>query len=133
MIPTARPNPNQPTQATFSPLTVNAALPGHVVVQDRQSVAITCSALADFLGALYEAGIRNVVVAVEVAGQRLAVEASIYRKLDRRSGRVYHLLYPHQPAQSLLRAMLRKWRGDAPPDAKRPMPIMIYGVVPKLK
>jgi len=133
MIPTARPDPTQLTQTTFSLLTVNAPLPGHVVVQDKRSVAITCNALVDFLRALYEAGMRNVVVVLEASGQRLAVEASIYRKFDRRSGRDRHLLYPRRPAQSLLRDMLNKWRGNAPPDAKRPMPIIIHGVVPKLK
>ncbi len=133
MIPTARPNLTQPTQATFSPPTVNAALPAHLVVHDRRSVAITSGALADFLGALYNAGMRNVTAVVEVADQRLVVDAVIYRKLDRRNGRVYHLLYPLQPAQSLLREMLNKWRGGAPPDAKRPMPIVIHSVAPKLK
>ena len=133
MLPTARLNPTQPTQIAAGPLTANAALPGHVVVQDKRSVAITSNALTDFLGALYEASMRNVVAVVETAGQRLVIEAVIYRKFDKRSGRVRYLLYPLQPAQSLLRDMLSKWRDGALPDAKRPMPIMIHGVMPKLK
>ncbi len=133
MIPTAHPDPTKPTQVAVNPLTANAALPAHLVVHDRRSVAITSSALADFLEALYNAGMRNVVVVMEAAGQRLVVDAVIYRKLDRRSGHVYFLLYPLRPAQSLLREMLIKWRGGAPPDAKRPMPIVIHSVVPKLK
>jgi len=128
-----RPTQIQPTQTAAGLLMTNAALPAHVVVHDRRSVAIASSALADLLKSLYEAGLRDVVVVVEAAGQRLAVEASIYRKFDRRSGRIYHLLYPRQPAQSLLRDMLNKWRGNAPPDVKRPMPIVIYSVTPKLK
>jgi hypothetical protein len=133
MGPAAHPNSTQLTQAVFSSLTVNAALPAHIVVHDRRSVAITSNVLANFLKALYEVGLRDVVVVIEAAGQRIAIEASIYRKFDRRRGRVFHLLYPRQPAQSLLRDMLGKWRNSASPDAKRPMPIMIYSLTPKLK
>jgi hypothetical protein len=114
-------------------LVMGAAVPGHVVVQDRRSVGITSNGLRDFLRALYEAGIRHVQVVVDVAGQRLAVDAVIYRKLDKRGGRAHYWLYPLQPAQTLLSDMLHKWRADAPYNAKRPMPIVIFAVIPKPK
>jgi hypothetical protein len=94
MTPATRPGQPHLTQTTFTTLAAGAALPGHIVVQDKRSVVITSNALADFLKALYEAGMRNVVVVVEAAGERLAIEASIYRKHDKRGGRVHHLLYP---------------------------------------
>jgi hypothetical protein len=112
---------------------MGAAVPGHVVVQDKRSVGITSNSLRDFLRALYEAGIRRVEAVIDVAGQRLAVDAVIYRKLDKRSSRTHYWLYPLQPAQTLLSDMLRKWRADAPHNAKRPMPIVIFAVIPKPK
>jgi len=133
MGPTARPDQTHPTQNIIGPLTANVALPGHAVVHDRRSVAITSNGLAGLLGVLYEANMRNVTAVIEVAGQRLMIEAVIYRKFDRRSGRVRYLLYPLQPAQSLLRDMLAKWRDGASPGVKRPMPVVIYNVTPKLK
>ncbi len=110
-----------------------AAVPAHVIMHARDAVGISSPALAETLKQLYESNIRRVLIVAEVAGQRLAAEAAIYRRFDRRSGRIYHWLYPLQPAQSLLRDMLHKYRGGAPYNAKRPLPITILAVMPKLR
>jgi len=133
MGPAVRPGQPHPTQNIIGPPAANVALPGHVIVHDRRSIAITCNSLIDFLRALYEAGMRYVTAVIEVAGQRLVVDAVIYRRPDKRSGRARYLLYPLQPAQSLLRNMLARWRGGASPGAKRPMPVLIHSVTPKLR
>ena len=113
--------------------TVVAGVPAFVSVHDSSYVAISGRSLSDLLKAFYDAGVRRVEVVIEVAGQRLAAEANVHRRTDKRSGRAYYWLYPLQPTQSLLRDMLRKYRGDAPRNAKRPLPVAIHAVVPKLK
>jgi hypothetical protein len=110
-----------------------AAVPAHIIMHAKDAVGISSSALAEALKQLYELNIRRVLVVAEVAGQRLAAEAVIYRRCDRRSGRTYFWLYPLQPAQALLRDMLLKYRGGAPYNAKRPLPITILAVAPKLR
>ncbi len=117
--------------ATFA--TVVSGVPAFVTVHDSQYVAISGRPLSDLLKAFYDAGVRHVVAVIDVAGQRLAAEAKVYRRTDRRSGRTYFWLYPLQPAQSLLRDMLRRYRGDAPRNAKRPLPVAILAVLPKSK
>lgn len=110
-----------------------AAVPAHIIMHAKDVVGISSSALAETLKQLYESNIRRVLVVAEVAGQRLATEAVIYRRFDRRSGRTYFWLYPLQPAQSLLRDVLHRYRGGAPYNAKRPLPITILAVAPKLR
>ena len=113
--------------------TVVAGVPAFVSVHDSNYVAISGKPLSDLLRAFYDAGVRNVEVVIDAAGQRLAAEAKVYRRTDKRSGRTYYWLYPLQPAQSLLRDMLRRYRGDAPRNAKRPLPVSVVAVVPKPK
>jgi hypothetical protein len=108
-----------------------AGVPALVTVHDSRYVAISGRGLSDLLRAFYEAGVRRVEAVIDVPGQRLAAEAKIFRKLDRRSGRTYYYLYPLQPAQGLLRDMLRRYRGNAAPNAKRPMPVTVLAVVPR--
>jgi hypothetical protein len=102
-----------------------------VTVHDSNYVAISGKPLSDLLKTFYDAGVRHVVVVIDAAGQRLAAEAKVYRKT--RGGHTYYWLYPLQPAQSLLRDMLRRYRGDAPRNAKRPLPVAVAAVVPKPK
>jgi len=113
--------------------TVVAGVPAFVSVHDSNYVAISGRSLSDLLRAFYDAGVRRVEVVIEVAGQRLAAEANVHRRTDKRSGRAYYWLYPLQPAQSLLRDMLRRYRGGAPRNAKRPLPVAVLTVLPKLK
>ena len=113
--------------------TVVAGVPAFVSVHDSSYVAISGKPLSDLLRAFYDAGVRRVEVVIEAAGQRLAAEANVHRRTDKRSGRAYYWLYPLQPAQYLLRDMLRRYRGDASYNAKRPMPIKILTIMPKLK
>ncbi len=110
-----------------------AAAPAHIIMHAKDAVGISAPTLAETLKQLYELNIRRVLIVADVAGQRLAAEAVIYRRFDRRSGRIYFWLYPLQPAQTLLRDMLYKYRGGAPYNAKRPLPITILAVTPKLR
>jgi hypothetical protein len=110
---------------------VTAAVPARVVVHDRHAVGITSDGLVDLLKAFYEAGVRRIQVIIDVAGQRLAADAAVYRKIDRRSGRVSYWLYPLGTAQTFLRDLLQKHRGDAPRNAKRPLPVAVVAVVPR--
>lgn len=135
-------NPPQVTSSQYaqSNATVNifyyssaAAIPAHVIMHDRDAVGISGWGLAEVLKPLYEAGIRHVVVVVDAAGQRLVAEATIYRRVDKQSGRVMYWLYPLSSAQRLLRDLLHKYRGDAPRNAKRPLPAAVVAVVPKPK
>jgi hypothetical protein len=110
-----------------------AVIPAHVIMHDRDAVGISGWGLAEVLKPLYEAGIRHVVVVVDAAGQRLVAEATIYRRMDKRSGRIMYWLYPLSSAQRLLRDLMRRYRGDAPRNAKRPLPVAVVAVVPKPK
>jgi hypothetical protein len=114
--------------------TIIAAVPAFVTIHDNNNyVAISGRCLSGFLGAYYEAGVRCVEAVIDVAGQRLVAEAKVYRRFDRRSGRMYYWLYLLRLAQSLLRNILRRYCGDAPRNAKRPLPITIPAVLPKPK
>jgi hypothetical protein len=107
-------------------------IPAHVSVHDNAYVAISGGrSLSDILMPYYAAGIRRVEIVIDVAGQRLAAEAKIYKRTDRQGGRVYLWLYPLQPAQGLLRDLLRRHRAGAAPNAKRPLPIAILAMIPK--
>jgi hypothetical protein len=64
-----------------------------VTIHDNNYVAISGKCLSDFLRAYYEAGVRCVEAVIDVAGQRLATETKVYRRFDKRSGRVYYWLY----------------------------------------
>jgi hypothetical protein len=110
---------------------IATGVPAFVTVHDSNYVAISGRPLSDLLRAFYDAGVRHVVVIIDAAGQRLTAEAKVYRKT--RGGRTYYWLYPLQPAQSLLRDMLHRYRGDAPRNAKRPLPVAVVAVVPKPK
>jgi hypothetical protein len=139
--PTSGPVTNPHTEKIMENITVThtfastvvAGVPAFVTVHDNNSVAISGRPLSDLLRAFYETGVRHVVVVIDAAGQRLAAEAKVYRRTDKRSGHTYFWLYPLQPAQSLLRDMLRRYRGDAPRNAKRPLPVAILAVLPKSK
>jgi len=121
-------NPN-----TANIFTATAAIPGHVIVHSNHAVGITADGLADLLKAFYEAGVRRVQAVIDVAGQRLAVDAAVYRRINRRSGRVSYWLYPLGTAQTLLRDLLHKHRAGAAPNTKRPLPVAIFAVLPKPK
>jgi hypothetical protein len=135
---TVHPNPNSVTNPTVLKNMVNitvatAAIPGYVIMQDKNAVAISGQKLAEVLSQLYEAGFRYVEAVVEVAGQRIVVDAAIYSKYDKRRNRTYFWLYPLQPGQSVLRDMFLKYRNGAARHAKRPMPVIIYQIAVSLK
>jgi len=115
------------------PAALGAAIPAHITVHDRGVVGISGQKLAENLEVYYRAGIRQVEAVVLVAGQPLVVDGTIYIRHDRRSGRTYYWIYPLQPAQSILRDLYFKYRNNAAPRTKRPMPIIVLTVVPKLK
>jgi len=132
--PTTTPVTNPPSLRKGVNITVaTAAIPGYVIMHDKSAVAISGQKLGEVLSQLYEAGFRYVEAIVEVAGQRIVVDAAIYSKHDRRRSRTYHWLYPLQPGQSVLRDMFLKYRGGAARHAKRPMPVIIHQIAVSLK
>ena len=136
--PTVNPNTNPVTNPLSLRKGVNitvatAAIPGYVIMHDKNAVAISGQKLAEVLSQLYEAGFRYVEAVVEVAGQRIAVDAAIYSKYDKRRNRAYYWLYPLQPGQSVLRDMFLKYRSGAARHAKRPMPVIIHQIAVSLK
>jgi len=133
MLPAPRPELPIHAPNTVSALISGAAVPGHVVVHGKKTVGIVSNGLADLLKAFYEAGVRHVQAVIDVAGQRLAIDAVVYRKINRRSGRVSYWLYPLGTAQTLLRDLLHKHRAGAAPNTKRPLPVAIFAVLPKPK
>ena len=136
MEPQTPPNPVTSPQALKNAVNIYVtavAIPGHVIMHDKNAVAISGQKLAEVLRQLYEAGLRRVEAVVEVAGQRIAVDAAIYSKHDRRRSRTYFWLYPLQPGQSVLRDMFFKYRGGATPRAKRPMPVIIHQIAVALE
>jgi len=133
MLPAPRPETSTNTPNAVGALTAPAAVPGRIIAHGKQSVGIVSDGLADLLKAFYEAGVRSVQTVVDVAGQRLVIDAAVYRKVDKRGGRVSHWLYPYGTAQTLLRDLLQKYRAGAPRKAKRPLPVAILAVVPKPK
>ena len=86
---------NITTTLTFAN-TVVAGVPAFVSVHDSNYVAISGRPLSDLLRAFYDAGVRRVEVVIDAAGQRLAAEAKVYRRFNRRSGRMYFWLYSLQ-------------------------------------
>jgi hypothetical protein len=138
--PTAEPVTNPRLERNLTNLTPTSKLlgavgiPANISVHDSSYVAISGGrSLSDVLMPYYAAGVRRVEIVIDVEGQRLAAEAKIYRRTDKQSGRVYLWLYPLQPAQRLLRDLLRRYRGDAAPNAKRHLPIAILAIIPKPK
>lgn len=125
--PTIQSHPN----ITILPTTAQAAIPAYVVSHEKNVVIISGSKLAEALAVYYKAGIRRVEAAVSVDGQLLWVDCTIVARHDRQRNRTYFGLYPLQPAQSLLRDLYRKHRGEAPRRARRPMPVSILAVKPK--
>ena len=132
---TAHQTPNNITNIniTNTPVALSAGIPAHITVHDKGVVGIGGQKLAENLEVYYRAGFHQVEAVVLVAGQPLVVDGTIYVRHDRRSGRTYYWIYPLQPAQSILRDLYLKYRGDAAPRAKRPMPIIVLTVGPKLK
>jgi len=133
MLPAPRPELPIHAPNTVSALISGAAVPGHVVVHGKKTVGIVSNGLADLLKAFYEAGVRRVQAVIDVAGQRLAVDAVVYRKINKRSGHTSYWLYPLGTSQTLLRDLYRRNRGDAPRNAKHPLPVVILTIVPKPK
>ncbi len=110
---------------------VIGGLPAAVRNHARNAVSIFGERLSEVLEAYYNSGIRQVDVAVGLDGQQLVMTCTIHRKVDGRTGRVYHWLYPLGAGQYLLRERYRAFRGAAERYAKTPMPIIIYSIMPK--
>jgi hypothetical protein len=130
--------PQTPNSATNinvanTPALLGTAIPAHITTHDKGVVGISGPKLAEKLEVYYRAGVRQVETVVLVAGQPLVIDGTIYVRRDRRSGRTYFWIYPLQPAQSVLRDLYLKHRGGVAPRAKRPMPIIVLTVTPKLK
>jgi len=116
---------------TPSVTTLHAAIPASVILHDKNAVGISGPKLAELLAVLHRAGVGYVEVVMVADGQTLLVECRITVRNDKQRARVKLWLYPLQPAQSLLRDLYYKYRGEAPPRAKRPMPVLILSVKPR--
>ncbi|MFZ8808974.1 MAG: hypothetical protein ACO2PN_12855 [Pyrobaculum sp.] len=125
--PTIQSHPN----ITILPTTAQATIPAYVASHEKNIVIISGPKLAEALAVYYKAGIRRVEAAVSFDGQLLWVDCTIVVRRDRQRNRVYLRLYPLQPAQSLLRDLYRRYRGDAPRRARRPMPVLVFVIKPK--
>ncbi len=126
-------NPTTLKSAVNITVTTPAVIPGYVIRHDKNSVVIGGEKLGDVLRQLQESGFRRVEVLVEVAGQRIAVDAVIYSKRDSRRNRTYFMLYPLQPGQAVLRMLSDEHRRGAAPRAKRPLPVIIHQIAVPLK
>ncbi len=113
--------------------TLAVGIPAVVTAHDRNYVAITGKGLSEILQAYYDASVQRVEVVIDVAGQKVAATGKIYKKINKQNGRTTYWLYPIYPAQALLRDMLRRYRGDAPRHAKKPLPITVLAVMPAKK
>jgi len=133
MLPAPRQEMTTYTPNAAGALTAAIATPGHVVVHGRKSVGIVSDGIADLLRTFHSAGIKHVQVVADVAGLRLVIDAAVYRRIDKKSGRATFWLYPLGTAQTLLRDLVQKHRAGAAPHAKRPLPAAILAVVPKPK
>jgi len=136
--PPVRANSNPVMSPTALKHTINltvaaTAVPGYVIRHDKNSVVISGEKLAEVLSQLYEAGLRYVEAVVEVAGQRIIVDAVIYSKHNRRRNRTYLWLYVLQPGQAVLRMLFDEYRRGAAPRAKKPLPVLIHQIAVALK
>jgi len=133
-----RANPNPVTSPQLPKHAINltiaaTAIPGYVIRHDKNSVVVSGEKLAEVLSQLYEAGLRYVEAVVEVAGQRIIVDAVIYNKRDKKRNRTYYWLYVLQPGQAVLRMMFDEYRRGAAPRAKKPLPAIIHQIAIALK
>jgi hypothetical protein len=93
-------------------------------------VAISGRELSRHLETLYESGVRSVRVIVDVPGRRLALMGTIYRYHNKQRGSTYYFIYPRDAAQVLLRELYFRHRGNASPNTKTPMPVVVVAVIP---
>ena len=106
-------------------------LPAVVINYSRDSVLISCDGLNETLEAYYNSGVQQVDVVAELNRKQLVMTCTIYRKVDKRTGRVYYWLYPLGAGQLILKKRYMIYRGVAEKYAKKPMPILIYSVTPR--
>ena len=91
-------------------------------------VAIGGRELSKRLEELYLSGVREVELILDVPGRRLGISGRIIYK--RNKDRTYYYIYPKHPAQSLLRELYLKRRGNAEPYAKTPVPVVVVAIIP---
>jgi hypothetical protein len=108
-----------------------SAIPAYVTAHDKNAVGISGRMLDKVLDLYYKAGLRDVEAVLFVEGQAMVVEGKIYVRRDKQTNRHQCWLYPLQPAQSLLRDLYRKYRGETPRRIRRPMPVLIIAIRPK--
>jgi len=106
-------------------------LPAVVINHSRHSVLISCDGLNETLEAYYNSGVQQVDVVVELNRKQYAMTCTIYKKINRRTGRVYYWLYPLGAGQLVLRRKYASYRGAAKRYAKTPMTILIYSITPR--
>jgi len=120
--------PRDKPNNTFFTMT---GLPAVVKQHDKNSVVIAGKRLGEMLEKLYNAGIRNVELTLEIDGRHIVVAGSVYRKINKHTGRSYYYIYPLGADQILLRERYLAFRGAAEPYSRTPLPVIVYSVVPK--
>ena len=123
-------SPTSKIPQNLSIATING-LPAAVVSHSKNAVSIFGESLNEVLETYYSLGVRQVDAVIGLEGQYLTITCTIHRKVDGRTGRVYHWLYPLGAGQYLLRERYKAFRGATERYAKTPMPIVIYSIMPK--
>ena len=94
-------------------------------------VAISGRELSNKLETLYLSGVREVEAVVDVPGRRVMVIGKIYKRYKKDTGRTYYFIYPRHAAQVLLRELYFMYRGDAAPNTRNPLPVIVVVIMPR--
>ena len=106
-------------------------MPAYLIIHDEGAVGIGGPKLSEVLSLYHRAGVEYVEVVVVVDGQVLVADCKINVRRHKQRGKAYLWAYPLQPAQAFLREVYRRYRGEAPRRARKPMPVLILSIRPK--
>ena len=105
-------------------------IPASVALYGR-FVVISGRELSSKLETLYLSGVREVEAVVDVPGRRVMVIGKIYKRYKKDTGRTYYFIYPRHAAQVLLRELYFMYRGDAAPNTRTPLPVIVVVIMPR--
>jgi len=109
----------------------HAGVPAYLIIHDKGAVGIGGPKLSEILSLYHKAGVEYVEVVVVVDGQVVLADCKINVRRHKQRGKTYMWAYPLQPAQAFLREVYRRYRGEAPRRARKPMPVLILALRPK--
>jgi hypothetical protein len=105
-------------------------IPASVALYGR-FVVISGRELSSKLETLYLSGVREVEAVVDAPGRRVMVTGKIYKRYKKDTGRTYYFIYPRHAAQVLLRELYFMHRGDAAPNTRTPLPVIVVMIMPR--